>query len=94
MRAVIAKSYVFIHKRNLVNEALPFLLIKDDEFYALCQEDDELEVDLRGTVLHKKSGKRFAAESTSSLIHALTAEGGLVPAIKRHGQGVFATLSK
>ncbi len=38
IQVVIARSYAFIHKRNLVNEALPFLVVKDPEFYALVGE--------------------------------------------------------
>ena len=30
VKAVIARSYAFIHKRNLVNEALPYLVVRDD----------------------------------------------------------------
>src|SRR6185295_8946172 len=94
VRAVIAKSYAFIHKRNLVNEALPFLVITDGEFYELCREGDELEVDLGGTVLHVASGRRFSAQRPSALVSALVHEGGLVPAVKRHGQSVFSTLTQ
>ena len=94
VHAVIAKSYAFIHKRNLVNEALPFLLIGDPAFYDLCQEDDELEVDLSGGVLHLASGRRFHAQPPNTLVQALVREGGLVPAIKRHGQAVFSALTR
>jgi len=92
--AVIARSYAFIHKRNLVNEALPFLVISDDSFYELCREDDELVVDLGGAVLHVASGRRFASHPQSALLLALGREGGLVPAIQRHGPSVFAALSR
>src|SRR5579859_4072474 len=46
IQAIIAKSYAFIHKRNLVNEALPYLVIGDPAFYALSEEGAEIEVDL------------------------------------------------
>ncbi|MFQ5607554.1 MAG: aconitase family protein, partial [Candidatus Zixiibacteriota bacterium] len=42
VKLVIAKSYAFIHKRNLVNEALPFLQVTDDSFFKLVKENDEL----------------------------------------------------
>ena len=94
IRAVIAKSYAFIHKRNLVNEALPYLVIGDDEFYALANEGAELEVDLAsGTVRDVASGRTFQAQVPSPMIQALTAEGGLVAAVKRHGPEVFTRLS-
>jgi aconitate hydratase/homoaconitate hydratase len=92
--AVIAKSYAFIHKRNLVNEALPYLVVKDEAFYALATENAELSVDLgQGTVTHVASGKVFRAEAPSAIVQALQREGGLVPAVKRHGKAVFEALS-
>ncbi len=94
IQAVIARSYAFIHKRNLVNEALPYLVIRDDEFYALTSEGAELEVDLAtGTVRDVASGRTFQAQVPSPMIQALTAEGGLVAAVKRHGPEVFTALS-
>jgi len=39
IRVVIAKTYAFIHKRNLVNEAVPYLVVRDEAFYALAGED-------------------------------------------------------
>ncbi len=94
IRAVIAKSYAFIHKRNLVNEALAYLVVKDEAFYALAEEDAQLEVDvLRGEVRHVASGRVFKAESPSPIVQALQREGGLVPAVRRHGTKVFEALS-
>jgi aconitate hydratase/homoaconitate hydratase len=94
IQAIIAKSYAFIHKRNLVNEALPYLIIRDPEFYELAHEDAVLEVDLAsGLVRDPASGRTFQAQLPSPMIQALTAEGGLVPAIQRHGKEVFAALT-
>lgn len=93
IKAVIAKSYAFIHKRNLVNEALPYLVIRDDSFYELAQESDEVSVDLgAGTVTHVKSGRTFSAEKPSAIVQALQQQGGLVPAIKSLGARVFESL--
>jgi aconitate hydratase/homoaconitate hydratase len=94
IQAVIAKSYAFIHKRNLVNEALPYLVVTDPAFYTLATEGAELEVDLaRGVVRDAASGREFQAQTPSPLIQALTAEGGLVAAVKRHGKDVFSALT-
>jgi aconitate hydratase/homoaconitate hydratase len=90
---VIAKSYAFIHKRNLVNEALPYLVVTDEDFYSLVAEDDALEVDLAGEVRHVRSGRRFAAHSATPLLRALQSEGGLVSAIRHHGAAVFTALT-
>jgi aconitate hydratase/homoaconitate hydratase len=92
--AVIARSFAFIHKRNLVNEALPYLVVSDADFFALAAEDEELAIDLdRGEVLHVTSGRRFAARGATPMIRALQREGGLVSAIQRHGREVFSVIA-
>ncbi|MBX5484445.1 MAG: 3-isopropylmalate dehydratase [Myxococcaceae bacterium] len=94
VKAVIAKSYAFIHKRNLVNEALAYLVVTDPDFHALVDEDAELEINLeKGEVKHPASGRTFQAVRPSPIVQALQREGGLVPAIKRHGTRVFEALS-
>jgi len=94
VQAVIAKSYAFIHKRNLVNEALPYLVVTDEAFYELAGEGEELAVDLAaGRVTHVATGKSFEARPLAQVVRALAREGGLVPAIQRHGSRVFSVLS-
>jgi aconitate hydratase/homoaconitate hydratase len=94
IQAVIAKSFAFIHKRNLVNEALPYLVIRDEAFYDLATEGAELEVDLAsGVVRDVATGREFQAQTPTPMIQALTAEGGLVKAIQTHGKDVFAALT-
>ncbi|ADO72650.1 aconitase family protein [Stigmatella aurantiaca] len=94
IQAVIARSYGFIHKRNLVNEGLPYLVVSAPAFHALVAEDDALEVDLAaGTVRHLASGQTFEAERPSAIVQALHHEGGLTAAIQRHGPQVFEVLS-
>ena len=93
IKAVIAKSYAFIHKRNLVNEALPYLVVRDEAFYELAKENDQLSIDLgQGEVTHLASMRTFKAERPSPIVRALQTEGGLVPAIKKHGAHVFEAL--
>ncbi len=92
IEAIVARSYAFIHKRNLVNEALPFLVVQDAAFYALANEGEEIEVDLaQGRV--RIAGRSFAAEAPSKIIQALVGEGGIVPAIQHHGTVVFEKLT-
>ncbi len=94
IQAVVARSFAFIHKRNLVNEALPFLLVTDDAFYELAQEGAELSVDLaRNQVVHLASGKTFHATPPSAVISVLRREGGLVDAIKHRGPKIFEALA-
>src|SRR2546425_774350 len=92
IQAIVAKSYAFIHKRNLVNEALPFLVVPDPRFYELAKEGEEIEVDLAGGVV-RIAGEEFAAEEPSRIIQALVGEGGIVPAIQHHGTTVFEKLT-
>jgi aconitate hydratase/homoaconitate hydratase len=93
VQAVIARSYAFIHKRNLVNDALPYLVVGDPELFALAEEGAELSIDLSsGEVTHVASGRRFTAERPSPIVQSLQREGGLVPAIRRHGPQVFDAL--
>ncbi|HKA89539.1 MAG TPA: aconitase family protein, partial [Haliangiales bacterium] len=93
VRAVIAKSFAFIHKRNLVNEALPFLVVPDAEFYELAREGEAVTVDFeRGEVT--VGGRTFAAHGATPMVRALSRAGGLVPAIQRHGTSVFTQLAE
>ncbi|HEY6050897.1 MAG TPA: 3-isopropylmalate dehydratase, partial [Thermoanaerobaculia bacterium] len=92
IQAIIAKSYAFIHKRNLVNEALPFLVVHEARFYEVAKEGEEIEVDFaNGTV--RVAGQTFQAEAPSRMIQALAGEGGIVPAIQHHGTQVFEKLT-
>ncbi len=93
IQAVIAKSYAFIHKRNLVNEALPYLVVEDPVFFELAKENEELSIELgSGEVTHLPTGRVFKAQHPSPIVRALQEEGGLVPAIKKHGPRVFEAL--
>jgi len=92
VQAIIARSYAFIHKRNLVNEALPFLVVHDAAFYEVAKEGEEIEIDLAtGSV--RVAGQSFKAEAPSKIISALAGEGGIVPAIQHHGTSVFEKLT-
>src|SRR5262245_54793690 len=92
VRAVLARSFAFIHKRNLVNEALPYLVVSDDAFYAIADENQEIEIDLTAGIV-RAGGRSFQARAASPIVQALQREGGLVPAIQRHGKSVFARLA-
>lgn len=94
IKLVIAKSYAFIHKRNLVNEALPFLVVSDEAFYAAVADDTELSVNVNtGEITLPLSEKKFQAEPLTAIVKSLLRENGLVPAIKRHGAQVFELLA-
>ncbi len=90
--AVIAPSYAFIHKRNLVNEAMPHLVLRDPRFYALAGDGAEIEVDL-GAGAVSVGGETFSAERPSRMVQKLNEAGGIVPAIRSHGPQVFERLT-
>jgi aconitate hydratase/homoaconitate hydratase len=93
VHAIVAKSFAFIHKRNLVNEAVPFLVVRDPAFHAMVEEDSELEIDLvTGALRVVATGRTFHAEAPSPVIRALREEGGLVEALARHGTRAFERL--
>ena len=46
-----------------------------------------------GRVRDVASGREFQAQTPTPMIQALTAEGGLVAAVKRRGADVFTALS-
>ncbi len=91
IRVVIARSFAFIHKRNLVNEALPYLVVSDDAFYEAVAEDCLVNVDLAHNTV-EVGGARFAAEPLSPMVTALAQQGGIVAAIRRFGPETFARL--
>jgi 3-isopropylmalate dehydratase small subunit len=92
VQVVIARSYAFIHKRNLVNEALPYLVMKDEGFYERAVDGAEVSVDLAAGVV-TVAGEAFHAETPTRIVQALATAGGIVPAIQAHGNDVFERLT-
>src|SRR5262249_20060644 len=92
VRAVIAKSFAFIHKRNLGNEALPFLVVPDAEFYERAVDGAEVSIDFSRSEV-QVGGVAYRARGATPMIQALTRAGGLVPAILRHGGRGFSPLT-
>ena len=81
VQAIIAKSFAYIHKRNLVNEAIPFLIVRDENFYALVKDGESLEVDLvNGTVGHR--GKLYHGEQLPPIMTGIMGNGGLIPHVR------------
>jgi aconitate hydratase/homoaconitate hydratase len=92
--ALKGAGVAFIHKRNLVNEAVPYLIVRDPALWELAEEDSEVTVDLAsGTVTDVASGRTFSAVNPSPIVQALQREGGIVPAIQHHGTEVFGALT-
>jgi hypothetical protein len=77
---------------NLVNEALPFLIVDDPEFYDQALSGVELSIDF-GRSQVSVGGTSYRARGATPMIQALTRAGGLVPAIQRYGNEVFGALA-
>lgn len=89
VQAIIARSYAFIHKRNLVNEAVPHLVVDDERFFELAQEGAEIRIEgSRLTV----GGETFQARENAPILQGLQQAGGIVPAIQTYGPEVFERL--
>jgi aconitate hydratase/homoaconitate hydratase len=71
IKAVIAREFAFIHKRNLVNEALAHLIVDDPGFYDLAIENANVEVDLESW--RGKSGRPRILRSTTDTVGAIAA---------------------
>jgi 3-isopropylmalate dehydratase small subunit len=93
VRLIIAKSYAFIHKRNLVNEALPYLQLDDADFYKLALDGAVLKADLKSGEVWI-GDRKFQADPPTSMVRKLGEEGGIVPAILNHQERVFAHLAQ
>lgn len=89
---VIAKSYAFIHKRNLVNEAVPYLLLDDAEFDAAVADGAEITVSPETGVV-KVGGREWQAVPPAGIAARIQASGGIVPAVQRHGKETFDVLT-
>ena len=82
VKAIVAKSFAYIHKRNLVNEAIPFLILRDPEFYNQVHDGDELEINLKtGTVTLK--GKTYQGEALPDIMRRIMNHGGIIPHVKQ-----------
>ncbi|HET9954884.1 MAG TPA: aconitase family protein [Polyangiaceae bacterium] len=85
VQLVIARSFAFIHKRNLVNEAFPFLELADPAFYDLAVEGRELSVDFdSGEVLDVESGQVFSGLPPRGAARRLFEAGGLIATFERN----------
>jgi aconitate hydratase/homoaconitate hydratase len=92
VRAVIAKSFAFIHKRNLVNEAVPYFVLTDPDFHAAVE--DGMPVSIRPAEgIVAVGGREYRAEPASSIALRIQGAGGIVPAVQEHGKETFDTLT-
>ncbi len=88
IKAVIAKSVAFIHKRNLVNEAIPFFLVHDEAFHAAVHDGDPISIDASAGLVHW-GAREFRAEAVSPIALKIQSAGGVVPAVQKEGKTAF-----
>jgi 3-isopropylmalate dehydratase small subunit len=89
VKAVIAKSVAYIHKRNLVNEAIPFFLVHDDAFHAAVHDGDAISIDAAAGVV-RLGTREFHADAVSPIALKIQSAGGVVPAVQKEGKAAFA----
>jgi 3-isopropylmalate dehydratase small subunit len=87
--AVVARSFAYIHKRNLVNEALPFLVVADEEFHRAVRDGDELELDPAACTV-KLRGVTYQGGPLAQPMREVIASGGLVAKV---GKSLAAPLT-
>lgn len=80
--AVIAKSFARIFYRNCINTGLPLIECDTDQI----DENDELEIDLKGGVLHNLSkGTDIPITPLPEVMLKILSDGGLVEHFKKYG---------
>jgi aconitate hydratase/homoaconitate hydratase len=92
VNAIIAKSFAFIHKRNLVNEAVPFFTVTDPQFYERAKDGMPISIRAADGVI-VLGGKEYRSEPVSEIAHTIQSAGGIVPAVEKHGQETFDVLT-
>ncbi|KAI8891330.1 3-isopropylmalate dehydratase [Backusella circina FSU 941] len=92
IKAVIAKSYAYIYGRNQANFALFGIIVSDDRFYDLAQEDSTVEIQIkeRKVIVHNQSFP-FKLDVVEERIQAM---GGIEKRWKTHGKDIFRKLQK
>jgi len=92
VKAVLAKSFAYIHKRNLVNEAMPFFVVSDAGFHSAIEDGSPLEIrPATGCVV--TGGKEYPIEAVSAIAREIQSRGGIVAAVQAHGSETFDLLT-
>ncbi|KAA3601472.1 MAG: 3-isopropylmalate dehydratase [Calditrichaeota bacterium] len=91
VKIVIAKSFAYIHYRNLANMGIPFVSVKDENFFETVKEGSKVEVNFEtGEILVE--GKAFKYDKVASTISSILIGDGIVNLYKKFGQDVFSHL--
>jgi aconitate hydratase/homoaconitate hydratase len=92
VQAVVAKSFAFIHKRNLVNEAVPYFVLADPDFHAAARDGAGIAISIPEGVV-TIAGRQYRAEPVSAIAYRIQSAGGIVPAVQCHGKETFDVLT-
>lgn len=92
VKAVVAKSFAFIHKRNLVNEAVPYFVLTDPAFHAAVEDGQPISIRPAEGIV-SAGGREYRAQPASSIALRIQGAGGIVPAVQEHGKETFDTLT-
>ena len=91
IKAVIAKGYSFIYSRNLLTLDLLGIIIADDEFYSLAQENEQLDIDVDNETV-TVAGKSFPF-SLSPIQKQIYRQGGVIQMYRESGPQLFKQLA-
>ena len=91
IKAVIAKGYAFIYSRNLLTLDLLGIIITDEEFYTLAQENEEVAIDVDNEVV-TVAGKSFPF-SLSPIQKQIYRQGGVIQMYRESGPQLFKQLA-
>ena len=91
IKAVIAKGYAFIYSRNLLTLDLLGIIITDEEFYTLAQENEEVAIDVDNEVV-TVAGKSFPFQ-LSPIQKQIYRQGGVIQMYRESGPQLFKQLA-
>ena len=87
VKAVIAKSYAYIYGRNQPNMALLGVIVKDEHFYHLAQQGEQISLDIPKRIVSIQ-GKEFPFD-LSPMEEILIRGGGVTELYRKYGRGLF-----
>lgn len=91
VQIVIAKSFAYIHYRNLANMGIPFVSVSDEDFFKTVNEGSKVEINFDSGEISVE-GKFFKFDRIANTISSILTGDGIVNLYKKYGQEVFSHL--
>lgn len=91
VQIVIAKSFAYIHYRNLANMGIPFVSVSDEDFFKSVNEGSKVEINFDSGEISVE-GKTFKFDKIANTISSILTGDGIVNLYKKYGQEVFSHL--